>query len=96
MSDALCWCAGGAFPGLGGAAEPEADTRPGDWRGMGLMQLLKRASKRRNSSSTSGYGLDLAIARLTNAGGALAPSMSTAQPHTASVLALMIMDRSFH
>lgn len=32
------------------------------------MQLLKRASKRCNSTSASAFGLDLAIARLTSAG----------------------------
>lgn len=48
--------------------EADTESRAGDWRSLGLMQLLRRASKRRNTTSASGYGLDLAIARLTNAG----------------------------
>ncbi len=53
---------------LCGPVEADTESRAGDWRSLGLMQLLKRATKRRNSTSASGYGLDLAIARLTNAG----------------------------
>jgi hypothetical protein len=60
--------AGGALSGLSGAVEQDADMRSSDWRGLGLMQLLKRASKRCNSTSSSAFGLDLAIARLTSAG----------------------------
>ncbi|CAL8467651.1 g7189 [Coccomyxa elongata] len=63
----LAWATLGSA--LCGPVEADTEARSGDWRGLGLMQLLKRASKRRTSTSgASGYGLDVAIARLTNAG----------------------------
>jgi len=53
----MCAAANGALSGLSGMTEaPDLDTRSADWRSMGIMQLLKRASNS-NPSSSAAYGV---------------------------------------
>lgn len=71
-------CSSSSSLGIGGSSVGGGGGGSGEWRGVGLMQLLKRASKRKNGSSSaaSAFGLDLSLAPLGSTGASLIPLAS--------------------